>query len=256
LQPLPTATSPAVLIASATERHTVIRAIVTDIEGTTSSLSFVKDVLFPYAAEHLRDYVMEHRTETAVRNQLNATAELAGLPSHDVKPLIRQLSDWIASDTKATPLKALQGMIWEGGYRSGAYKAHLYDDAIRGLHDWHEKGLSLYVYSSGSIHAQQLFFEFSRYGDVRALFRDYFDTTTGNKHDAGSYEAIARAITEPPGEILFLSDIEAELDAASGAGYKTCRLARPEDYGDAATNIASGHPVFQSFDDIALEDFS
>ena len=234
----------------------MIRAIVTDIEGTTSSLSFVKDVLFPYAAEHLRDYVLEHRTEAAVRRQLNATAELAGLPSHDVKPLIRQLTEWISSDTKATPLKALQGMIWEGGYRSGAYTAHLYDDAIRGLHEWHEQGLSLYVYSSGSIHAQKLFFEFSRYGDVRPLFRDYFDTTTGNKHDVESYQGIEQAIAVSAEQILFLSDVEAELDAARSAGYLTCRLSRPADYGPGAADITSAHPVCTSFDEISLDHFS
>lgn len=232
----------------------MIKAVVTDIEGTTSSLSFVKDVLFPYAAAQLPEFVREHRTEKNVRKQLDATAELAGLPSHEVNPLIRQLLDWIANDTKATPLKALQGMIWKRGYESGDYQAHIYDDAVRRLRDWFENRLQLFVYSSGSVQAQELFFQYSRYGDVRALFRGYFDTTTGPKHDEASYRAISTEIGFPGGEILFLSDVEAELDAAARAGYRTCRLSRPEDYGDKAGEVASNHPVYTSFDDIRLED--
>ena len=232
----------------------MIKAIVTDIEGTTSSLSFVKDVLFPYAAAKLPEFLREHRTEKPVREQLDATAELAGLPSHDLNPLIRQLVDWIASDTKATPLKALQGMIWKRGYESGDYRAHVYGDAVRCLRDWFENGIHLFVYSSGSVQAQKLFFQYSRYGDIRALFRGYFDTTTGPKHDEASYRAIAAEIGFPGEEILFLSDVEAELDAAGSAGYRTCRLSRPGDYGENAGEVPSNHPVYASFDDIRLGD--
>ncbi len=233
----------------------MIKAIVTDIEGTTSSLSFVKDVLFPYAAKHLPDFVREHRTEKPVREQLDATAELAGLPSHDPVPLIRQLLAWIDSDTKATPLKALQGMIWKRGYESGDYRAHVYADAVRGLRDWFEKEIELYCYSSGSIQAQQLFFQHSRYGDMRPLFRGYFDTTTGNKHDHESYRTIAAAIGVPQSEILFLSDVEQELDAAKAAGFRTCRLLRREDYGLDPHDVASKHPIYSTFDDIQIGDF-
>lgn len=228
----------------------MIRAILTDIEGTTSSLSFVKDTLFPYAAANLPTYVREHRTEPEVRKQLHATAEMASLPGHDVEPLIAQLIQWIESDTKATPLKALQGLIWDGGYRSGDYQAHVYADAIRGLHRWYEKGLSLYVYSSGSILAQKLFFEFSRYGDIRRLFKDHFDTTSGNKHETDSYRRIAANIGLPEDSLLFLSDVEAELDAARAAGFETARLSRPEDYGPDAADVHSSHPCYSTFDDI------
>lgn len=228
-------------------------AIVTDIEGTTSSLSFVKDVLFPYAADKLPEFVRDHRTERAIREQLDATAELAGLPSHDVKPLIRQLLEWIAADEKATPLKTLQGMIWKRGYESGDFQAHVYDDSVRRLRDWFEQGIDLFVYSSGSIQAQKLFFRYSRYGDMRALFRGYFDTTTGHKHDETSYRAIAAELALPADEILFLSDVEAELDAAKNAGFRTCRLSRPEDYGNKAGEVASNHAVYTSFDDIQLD---
>ena len=233
----------------------MIKAIVTDIEGTTSSLSFVKDVLFPYAAEHLPRYVNERRTEPAVRKELNATADLAGLPRHDVDDLVRQLKDWIASDTKATPLKTLQGMVWERGYVSGDYEAHVYDDAVRCLRDWFEQRIALYVYSSGSIKAQQLFFRYSRYGDMRPLFRGYFDTTTGAKDEQASYRRIADAIGVTADEILFLSDVEAELDAAGAVGYRTCRLLRADDYDADPAEVATNHPVCASFEDIDLDDF-
>ena len=231
----------------------MIKAIVTDIEGTTSSISFVKDVLFPYAAEHLPAFVREHRTERAVREQLNAAAELSGTASHDTEATIRQLLAWIASDTKATPLKALQGMIWRHGYEQGKYKAHIYADAVQKLSDWHEKEISLYVYSSGSVSAQQLFFEYSVYGDMRPLFRGYFDTTTGAKQDESSYRAIAATIDCPANEILFLSDIETELDAASAAGMQTFWVIRSGDSPQNPDNIHSIHPVARSFDDIQFD---
>ena len=164
----------------------MIKAIVTDIEGTTSSISFVKEVLFPYASEHLPAYVRKHRKEREVREQLNATAELSGIASHDTEALIRPLLDWLATDTKAIPLKSLQGMIWQQGYETGVYQAHVYADAEQKLSAWHAAKLDLYVYSSGSVRAQQLFFHYSLYGDMRPLFRGYFDTTTGAKHDERS----------------------------------------------------------------------
>ena len=233
----------------------MIKAIVTDIEGTTSSLSFVRDVLFPYAAEHIPRFVQQHRTEAPVRTQLNATADLAGLPRHDTDDLVRQLKDWIASDTKATPLKALQGMVWRRGYESGDYQAHIYADAVRRLRDWFEQRIDLYVFSSGSIEAQKLFFQYSRYGDMRPLFRGYFDTTTGAKHEEASYRTIAETIGMPASDLLFLSDTEAELDAAGAAGYRTGRLLRPEDYVEAEPDAVSRHPTFASFDDIDVTNF-
>jgi enolase-phosphatase E1 len=231
----------------------LIKAIVTDIEGTTSSISFVKDVLFPYAAEHLPEYIREHRTERLVREQLNAVAELAGTASHDAEPLIQQLLNWIASDTKATPLKALQGMIWEHGYRTGSYRAHVYADAVQKLTEWHEQKLGIYVYSSGSIQAQKLFFEHSVYGDMRPLFIDYFDTTTGAKQDENAYRAIATSIGYGADEILFLSDIESELDAARAAGMQTCWLLRPDDSSIDPTDVNTPHSIAVSFDEIQFE---
>ncbi|RMF19594.1 MAG: acireductone synthase, partial [Gammaproteobacteria bacterium] len=128
-----------------------MRAIVTDIEGTTSSISFVHEVLFPYAAKHLPDFVRQHARDEAVREQLQAVADETGQSPEDVEGLIETLLGWIREDRKATPLKTLQGMIWKKGYTEGDYHGHVYPDAERMLRTWHARGLALYVYSSGSV---------------------------------------------------------------------------------------------------------
>ena len=139
----------------------MIRAIVTDIEGTTSSISFVHDVLFPYAAEKMPQFVRAHRGEPAVEAILSEVAALSGVDAADSDALVEHLLTWIAEDRKLTPLKALQGLIWQAGYERGDYRAHVYPDAVIALRQWHARGLPLYVYSSGSIHAQKLFFQHS-----------------------------------------------------------------------------------------------
>lgn len=207
----------------------MIRAVVTDIEGTTSAINFVHQVLFPYAAERLPGFVRAQRHLPTVAQALNDTAAEAGLPSADIEGLIAQLLRWMADDKKVTPLKALQGLIWEQGYRSGDYRAHLYLDAADQLRHWHTQGLALYVYSSGSIYAQKLFFEFSEAGNLLPLFSGHFDTTTGPKQATESYQMIARHIALPADEIVFLSDVVAELDAAAAAGMNTVHVVRPED---------------------------
>lgn len=203
-----------------------IKAILTDIEGTTSAVSFVFEVLFPYAARHLPDFVREHADEPAVALQLQAVREASGEGDADVPRVIEILLEWIAEDRKATPLKALQGMIWAQGYRAGQLKGHVYPDAVEALKRWKAAGYGLYVYSSGSIQAQQLIFGCSEAGDLTPLFSGYFDTTTGPKREAASYARIADAIGCAAGELLFLSDIVEELDAARQAGLQTLGLAR------------------------------
>jgi enolase-phosphatase E1 len=211
----------------------MIKAIVTDIEGTTSSLSFVKDVLFPYAREHLRAFVDAHRNDPAVRRLLDDARVLAG-PGLSEEAVVDQLLRWIDEDKKVTPLKALQGMIWEDGYRQGRFRGHVYEDAVRGLKRWHEAGLRLYVFSSGSVQAQKLLFAHSDFGDLTPLFSGYFDTTTGAKREAAAYASIAREIGLPPDEILYLSDIREELDAARQAGFHTTWLVRDQSIPHAA----------------------
>ena len=160
----------------------MIRAIVTDIEGTTSSLSFVKDVLFPYARQHIEAFVREQAAQPDVRAQLAAVSKSAGRALTDDEA-VAQLVRWIDEDKKITPLKALQGMIWEAGYRHGDFQGHVYEDAVRYLRAWKDQGLALYVFSSGSVHAQKLLFGYSTFGDLTPLFSGYFDTAIGAKRE-------------------------------------------------------------------------
>lgn len=195
--------------------------ILTDIEGTTSSIDFVKDVLFPYARERIGDFVRAHADDPAVREQLRAAARDAGIDGASDEVVVELLRGWIDEDRKATPLKALQGMVWEEGYAGSDFVAHVYPDALEALRRWHAQGHRLYVYSSGSVQAQKLFFAHTAGGDLSPLFSGYFDTTMGAKREPASYARIAAAIGEAAGGIVFLSDIEAELDAAAAAGMAT-----------------------------------
>ena len=206
------------------------KAIVTDIEGTTSSIAFVKDVLFPYAADRLPSWLRENRaTVPAIQAEIEKVADTIDRTSSDLAAVIDQLLDWIDQDVKATPLKALQGMLWKSGYESGDYRAHVYPDAHAVLQDWNAQGTPLYVYSSGSVQAQQLFFQYSDFGDLRGLFSGYFDTTTGPKSERASYLKIAADIGMPAADILFLSDVEAEVAAALAAGMQAVLIVRSED---------------------------
>ncbi|MBJ6138224.1 acireductone synthase [Marinobacter litoralis] len=205
----------------------MIRVILTDIEGTTSSISFVHDELFPYASKHLPEFVREHHhTTRAVSEQLAVVADKSGVDSKDVEGLIDVLQNWIAEDRKEGSLKALQGMIWEQGYRSGELKGHIYPDAADYLQRWHDRGLRLFVYSSGSVKAQKLIFGHSNEGDFTPFFSGYFDTAVGGKKEAQSYHNILSELGVEPQTVLFLSDVEAELEAAEQAGMKTAWLIR------------------------------
>jgi enolase-phosphatase E1 len=203
----------------------MIKAIVTDIEGTTSSLSFVKDTLFPYARANIADYVRQNRQQAEVARLLDDVSSEAGVEL-DTEGLIAQLIDWIDQDRKVTALKTLQGMIWEAGYRKGDFKGHVYTDAVDQLRAWKAKQIVLYVYSSGSVYAQKLLFAHTDYGDLTPLFNDYFDTHIGGKKEVTSYKRIAENIGLEASTILFLSDIKEELDAAKAAGLNTGWLVR------------------------------
>ncbi len=223
-----------------------IRAIVTDIEGTTSSISFVKDVLFPYARKRLPAFVVTHADKPDVQHWLHEAAREAGLVSASEQEIIDLLIEWIDSDRKSTALKALQGLIWADGYQDASFRAHIYEDAARCLQKWSAAGIPLYVYSSGSAPAQKLLFEHTEVGDLTTVFSGYFDTETGAKREATSYARIAESIELPASEILFLSDVVEELDAARDAGMQTILLARGSD-GCAAD---SGHRCVVNFDAI------
>lgn len=207
----------------------MITQILTDIEGTTSSISFVKDVLFPYARQAMPDFIKQNHQDSAVSACLDAVSVESNLDRSDLSALVRQLCQWIDEDVKNTALKTLQGKIWKQGYETGAYRAHVYPDAHDSLCAWKQQGLKIAVYSSGSIEAQKLFFRFSDFGDMSDLFNHHFDTTSGAKKEAGSYLKIRQVLGEPPASILFLSDIREELIAAREAGLKTCWLLREQD---------------------------
>lgn len=225
----------------------MIRAVVTDIEGTTSSLSFVKDVLFPYARRHIGAFVAEHAGDPRVAACLDECRAAMGEPQADVERIVDRLLLWIDEDRKITPLKALQGMVWEHGYRAGDFSGHVYEDAAEALKAWHARGIALYVYSSGSVHAQKLLFAHTPAGDLTPLFSGYYDTRIGAKLDAASYRHIAADIGLDPPVILFLSDVERELDAARAAGMRTCQLVRE---GDCEARAA--HRQARTFAEVTL----
>ncbi|MDN4629404.1 MULTISPECIES: acireductone synthase [Erwinia] len=227
----------------------MIRAIVTDIEGTTSDIRFVHNVLFPYARENLAAFIaaFQHREEVA--QALSDLRDEIAQPQATVEDLITVLFGFMDEDRKSTALKALQGMIWRDGYLNGSFTGHLYPDVLPALKAWHQAGIGLYVYSSGSVAAQKLLFGYSDEGDITSLFSGYFDTHVGAKRETDSYRNIAADIGLAPGELLFLSDIRQELDAAREAGWHTVQLIRDE------ADDVSRHPQVNRFDHLTLESF-
>ena len=206
----------------------MIRAIVTDIEGTTSDIRFVHNVLFPYARQHLAAFVREHQAEQAVAAALEAVRQESGAPEATLDEVIATLISYIDLDRKSPGLKALQGMIWRDGYVEGQFTGHLYPDVLPAFERWRQQGKALYVYSSGSVAAQKLLFGYSDEGDLTSLFSGYFDTGVGAKRESQSYRNIAQQIGHDASELLFLSDIHQELDAAAEAGWRTLQLIRGE----------------------------
>lgn len=193
--------------------------IVTDIEGTTSSISHVHDVLFPYSRSRIQDWVRRPEAAEVVRAVSADPDEAASI-----------LIGWIDEDVKSTPLKTLQGMIWAQGYADGELTAHVYDDVPPVLARWSEHGVPVYVYSSGSELAQKLWFRHTQHGDLLGHFAGHFDTVSaGPKRETRSYEVIAGKLGVAPAELTFLSDVAAELDAAAAAGWHTVGVSRPAD---------------------------
>ena len=227
-----------------------MKTILTDIEGTTSSISFVKDVLFPYARRALPAFVAAHGDEPEVRRWLDAVAaELGGACQDDL--IVETLQGWIDEDRKHTALKALQGMVWANGYGRADFTAHVYPDAPVALRRWHDAGFPLAVYSSGSVPAQKLLFGHTDAGDLSPLFSAWFDTEVGGKRDAGSYRTIVQRLGVPAGDVVFLSDVVEELDAARDAGLRTVLLDRRDDYPQPRTGDAThGHARVETFADI------
>jgi enolase-phosphatase E1 len=219
------------------------QGILLDIEGTTSSVSFVYDVMFPYVRKHLTFEVLTSWMEPEYLAAFDAIARDAGHDSLDAwlatenltkdnalrgaNLVCREVLRLMDADAKATGLKQLQGLIWKSGFESGELKAHVYEDVPPELEKWTAAGKEVRIYSSGSVQAQMLFFGHTIAGDLLPKFRGHYDTTTGPKKEAESYRKIAAAFGLRPAEILFLSDVVAELDAAREAGLATTLVVRP-----------------------------
>ncbi len=222
-----------------------VAAIVTDVEGTTSAIDFVHKVLFPYARETLPTFVAAHKGEPEVARWLDLVIAEAGVPA-DGEGVVEVLQSWIDADRKHTALKALQGMIWREAFESGQFLSHVYPDAVFQLRHWHDQGIPLHVYSSGSIEAQRLYFTHTLAGDMSELFGRHFDTTSGPKREADSYRQIANELRLDPPSLLFLSDVEAELDAAAEAGWQCVQVVRED------TVASERHPIVTRLDEIEL----
>ena len=200
------------------------QAILLDIEGTTSSIAFVADTLFPYARARIPDHVAAHRAELA--------PVLDTMPPGDP---VATLLGWMDVDAKETALKEIQGRIWAEGYASGELKGHVYPDTPEALRRWTGRGIAVGIYSSGSVAAQKLIFGHSIAGDLTPFLSHYFDTTTGPKREAESYRAIAAALGLSPDAILFVSDMRPEIDAALAAGMRALLIARDGGAGDVTS---------------------
>jgi enolase-phosphatase E1 len=229
------------------------RGILLDVEGTTSSIAFVYDVLFADAKEQAGSFLAAHADDAAVLALAAAITATAGSPqtpeeiAADPTRAALAAIDLMNRDVKDTALKALQGMIWRSGFESGRIVAHVFDDVAPALALWADSGLDVRIYSSGSIEAQRLFFAHTAAGDLSPFLRGHYDTTTGPKREPASYAAIAADMGFEPRQILFVSDIGAELDAARSAGMATALAVRP---GNRDAGGIYEHQPIESFAEI------
>jgi enolase-phosphatase E1 len=236
-----------------------VRGVLLDIEGTTSSIAYVYEVLFPFARAHLDEYLDEHWDSPGTLRALNQLARDAGARSFAAwssyddtvtaarlrvrKEVLRLMAD----DVKSTGLKELQGLIWRVGFEAGTLRSHLFPDVPAALEAWASRGLDVRIYSSGSVAAQRLFFAHTERGDFSHLLRGHYDTTLGPKREASSYRRIAEEMSLSPSEILFLSDVVAELDAAAEAGLQTRLVVRP---GNAPAPEGQPHHIVHDFSEL------
>lgn len=223
--------------------------ILTDIEGTTSSISFVAEELFPYFRNNIGS-LLELKENPIVKEAFEQTVQLAKTEDGETlstdHEIIEKLHQWSVEDRKITPLKTLQGVLWDKGYQDGTLKGHVYPEVAACLKKWKEDGINLGVFSSGSVPAQKLIFGYSVSGDLTPYFSNYFDTNTGGKRESETYAKIAAILNLNPAEILFLSDIVEELQAADSKGFQTIQLVRPETKQNWNTSV-------HSFEEITFE---
>jgi enolase-phosphatase E1 len=239
-----------------------IRAILLDIEGTTTPIAFVHEVLFAYARSQVRNFLAKHlgeaefaadlarlRDEHAVDMKSLQPPELVEGPRDAEIDSIAAYVNWLIDrDCKSTGLKSLQGKIWKEGYVNGTLKAQVFADVAPALERWRNAGLKISIFSSGSSLAQKLLFAHTEAGDLTRFISNYFDTTVGSKTDVESYRRIAAALHLPANEVLFISDVVGELDAASAAGMQTLLCVRP---GNHPQSFAARYRIIQSFNEIS-----
>lgn len=222
-----------------------------DIEGTTGSAAHVRDVLFPYATQRLSDWFVDHRGTPAWSTVLENVGRCMAVERIEESDAISVLIGWAENDVKAPPLKRLQGLIWAKGYADGSLRGHVYEDVPGALKRWTDMGISLYVYSSGSVAAQRQWFSHSNHGDLSSLISGHFDLdTAGSKEDPHSYLTISQKIKVRPERTLFLSDSAGELKAARAAGWQAIGIRRADDPRGSAI---PGQPVAASLEEVQLE---
>lgn len=226
------------------------RGILLDIEGTTTPIAFVHDVLFSYARTHVRDYLAKHFADAEIRADIRSLRdEFEGqdFPENNVDALAAYIHHLVDLDRKSTGLKSLQGKIWHEGYADGSLRAQVFPDVVPALARWRAAGLNVSIFSSGSVLAQQLLFAHTEAGDLTPFINYYFDTGVGKKGEPESYRRIAAAIALQPGAILFVSDVVTELAAAREAGMQTALSLRP---GNQPQDSAADYQQIHSFDEL------
>jgi enolase-phosphatase E1 len=248
---------------AATHDPDSIRAILLDIEGTTTPINFVHEMLFPYARQRIRQFLLEHGDEPRVREDIaglraqhrsDAETRLGPPPWADNSPALglesaSAYAGWLMDrDSKCSALKSLQGKIWREGYEKGELRGEVYPDVAPAFARWSRRGKIICIFSSGSVLAQKLLFGSTSDGDLTGFLRAYFDTTVGPKNAPGSYSQIAKTLALDAPSILFISDAPKELDAARDAGMQTMLCVRAE----TMQSSASAHRVIHSFDEVFL----
>lgn len=234
----------------------MIKAILLDIEGTTTPIDFVHKTLFPYAKAQIGEFVKANFDGIQAEiEQLKSeykkdfTEQIYGRDFRADSPesVANYLKFLIEVDRKSTPLKSLQGKIWQAGYESGELRSEMFEDVPRAFERWKAQNITIAIYSSGSILAQKLIFKYSIFGDLSGFISDYFDTNIGGKKETESYVKIAFALNHPPKRVAFVSDVLAELDAAHTAGMQTILSVRA---GNAPEPNSRTYQTVHSFDKI------
>ncbi len=223
-----------------------ITGILLDIEGTTTPISFVYDVLFPFARQRIEEYAQHMEDISGLRREYENDVRCGLNPPPWTGGPAAYLQWLMDHDRKSTALKAIQGRIWEEGYRSGELHGEVFPDVQPALECWHRAGVDVRIFSSGSILAQRLLFSTTDAGDLTKFLNGYFDTTTGPKTDPGSYLKIAETFGAPPSSITFISDVSRELDAARTAGMQTLLCVRPGNHPQPAND----HTIISDFQNL------